>query len=196
VDVGQTVAASLQAPTLFSIARDLTQMQVEASIDEADIGRIREGQNAVCRFDAWPGESFEAIVSQKRLNPEIVSNVVTYVVILNVDNDENKLMPGMTANLSIETDRRDDVLKLPAAALRFNPPADVIGDGENRGDARTVWLVEDGRLTGSLAVNETGVSDRSWIELRGDALSQIREGQELAVGFTLETKGMASAGGR
>jgi HlyD family secretion protein len=226
VDVGQTVAASLQTPTLFAIAKDLTQMQVEANIDEADIGRIKEGQRAVCRFDSWPGDSFEAVVAQKRLNPETISNVVTYVVILKVANDEDKLMPGMTANVSVETDRRDDVLKIPAAALRFTPPPDAMvrsgqaeqtgstGAGRSAGlipipqrrsrqsgvgereDARTVWLVEDGQLAGSVVVNETGVSDRTWIELRGDALSQIREGQDLAVAFTKETAGAAVAGDR
>jgi len=230
VDVGQTVAASLQAPTLFAIARDLTRMQVEANIDEADIGRIREGQRAICRFDAWPGETFEATVVQRRLNPETISNVVTYVVILSVDNYDNKLMPGMTANVSIETERRDDVLKIPAAAMRFTPPPSAIaaigqqqtgneranrptgllpipqqrrgagggrgGAGAERDDARTVWLIEDGQLTGSVLVDETGISDRTWIELRGDASSQIQEGQELAVAFTTETAGAAMAGGR
>jgi HlyD family secretion protein len=227
VDVGQTVAASLQTPTLFAIAKDLTRMQVEANIDEADIGRIKEGQRAVCRFDSWPGEPFEAVVAQKRLSPEIISNVVTYVVILKVKNDENKLMPGMTANVSVETERRDDVLKIPAAALRFTPPADAVVElgqsraanntagqpaglipipqrrgrqggsaGVDRDDARTVWLTENGRLTGSVVIDETGISDRTWIELRGDALSQIREGQELAVSFTKETAGAAVAGDR
>ena len=228
VDVGQTVAASLQAPTLFSIARDLTQMQVEANIDEADIGRIKEGQKAVCKFDSWPEDAFEAVVFQKRLNPETISNVVTYVVILKVNNEENKLMPGMTANVSVVTEQRDDVLKAPAAALRFAPPAEVAaalgevkaeraetvqgrqstgllpipqrgGRGSRNRDSaappptQTVWLVEDERLVGSLAV-ETGVSDRTWVELRGDALSFIREGQKLAVAFTKETAGSASSG--
>jgi HlyD family secretion protein len=223
VDVGQTVAASLQTPTLFAIAKDLTRMQVEANIDEADIGRIEEGQRAVCKFDSWQGESFEAVVSQKRLNPEIVSNVVTYVVILKIDNEKNKLMPGMTANVSVVTEQLDGVLKIPAAALRFTPPADAIaalnaasGNGQDkrggqsggsglipipqRGDrggkaaAQTVWLVENGRLDGSVAIDETGVSDRTWVELRGDALQRIREGQELAVAFSTETAGAASAG--
>jgi HlyD family secretion protein len=225
--VGQTVAASLQTPTLFAIARDLTQMQVEANIDEADIGRVKEGQKAVCKFDSWPGDSFEAVVAQKRLNPETISNVVTYVVILKVANEDSKLMPGMTANVSIVTERRDGVLKIPAAALRFTPPADVVaslsaGDAKSsdaprsgggllpvmrrgrpggdqsaeREQDRTVWLVENGRLTGSVVIDETGVSDRTWIELRGDALSLIREGQELAVAFTKEAAGTASAGAK
>ncbi|MDR2179513.1 MAG: efflux RND transporter periplasmic adaptor subunit [Synergistaceae bacterium] len=221
VDVGQTVAASLQTPTLFAIAKDLTQMQVEANIDEADIGRIQEGQRAVCRFDSWPQDSFEAVVAQKRLSPETVSNVVTYVVILKIENEERKLMPGMTANISVMTEERDDVLRIPAAALRFAPPADAAvgsrneekngnktaglfpmprrrpGNRENgRNAEQTVWLVEDGRLAGSVAVDETGVSDRSWVEVRGDALSFLREGQELAVAFVLEKSGSAAAGAR
>ncbi|MDR1379742.1 MAG: efflux RND transporter periplasmic adaptor subunit [Synergistaceae bacterium] len=217
VDVGQTVAASLQTPTLFSIARDLTQMQVEANIDEADIGRIREGQKAVCRFDAWPQDSFEAVVAQKRLSPETVSNVVTYVVILKIDNEEGKLMPGMTANISVVTEQRDDVLRIPAAALRFTPPAGVATDSAQRSEESTgglfpmprrrssggdrnadqvVWLVENGRLAGNVVVDETGVSDRTWVELRGDALAFIREGQELAVAFILEKGGSAAAGAR
>jgi HlyD family secretion protein len=216
VDVGQTVAASLQTPTLFSIAKDLTRMQVEANIDEADIGRIQEGQRAACKFDAWPQDSFEAIVAQKRLSPETVSNVVTYVVILKIDNEEGKLMPGMTANISVMTEQRDDVLRIPAAALRFTPPADAIASSAKRDEEQTtglfpmprrrpdsgrnseqiVWLVENGRLAGSVVVDETGVSDRTWVELRGDALSSIREGQELAVAFILEKTGSAAAGVR
>ena len=229
VDVGQTVAASLQTPTLFSIARDLTQMQIEASIDEVDIGRIVEGQTAVCRFDAWPDMTFEGVVIQVRLHPEVVSNVVTYTVVLQVDNSEMRLKPGMTANVSIVTEHSENVLRIAAAALRFVPPpeevAAVTGDsansGQNRqpglfpfmargrgtgpgGGARSgapsansqiVWLVEDGRLVGNINV-ETGVSDRTWIELRGDALEYISEGQELAVAFTREASGSATAGVR
>ena len=219
VDVGQTVAASLQTPTLFSIAKDLTQMQVEANIDEADIGRIQEGQRATCRFDSWPQDSFEAIVTQKRLNPETVSNVVTYVVILKIDNEEGKLMPGMTANISVTTEQRDGVLRIPAAALRFTPPAAALdsvkrgGRDEEKTEEKTglfpmprrrqngdskheqaVWLVENGHLVRSVTVDETGVSDRTWVELRGDALSFIHEGQELAVAFILEKTGSAGAG--
>ena len=126
VDVGQTVAASLQTPTLFSIARDLTRMQIEASVDEADIGRIAEGQKASCRFDAWPDTTFEGTVTQVRLKSTVVSNVVTYTVIIRVDNSELKLKPSMTANVTIVTEEKKDVLKVPAAALRFTPPGDVL----------------------------------------------------------------------
>jgi HlyD family secretion protein len=220
VDVGQTVAASLQTPTLFSIAKDLTQMQVEANIDEADIGRIKEGQKAICKFDSWPQDSFEAVVSQKRLSPETVSNVVTYVVILKVQNKDMKLMPGMTANISVVTEQRDDVIKIPAAALRFTPPADAVADSskqqkeessegglfmmprrrgaanEGRMTEQIVWLVENGNLVGKVPIDETGISDRTWVELKGSALETIREGQELAVAVTKEAEGTAAAGTR
>lgn len=220
VEVGQTVASSLQTPTLFSIARDLTQMQVEAKIDEADIGRITEGQKAVCKFDSWPQDSFEAVVSQKRLSPETVSNVVTYTVILGIDNSGKKLMPGMTANVSIIIEERSDVLKIPAAALRFSPPADAFGgSGEKdegaseqgglfmmprrpsasnggKGSEQVVWLVENGSLTGSVSIDETGVSDRTWVEVRGGASDALKEGQELAVAFTKDSDLTSAAGAK
>ena len=124
VDVGQTVAASLQAPTLFTIAQDLTQMQVKASIDEADIGRIQEGQDALFTVDAYPERSFKGAVRQIRLSPQVVQNVVSYDVIITVPNPEMVLKPGMTANVTVLIDQRQDVLKVPAAALRFRPEPD------------------------------------------------------------------------
>jgi len=124
VDVGQTVAASLQAPTLFTIARDLTEMQVNTSIDEADIGAIREGQEVLFTVDAYPELTFDGSVSQIRLSPEIVQNVVTYNVIIQVSNPKLLLKPGMTANVTILVEHREDVLKVPAGALRFRPPVE------------------------------------------------------------------------
>jgi HlyD family secretion protein len=121
VDVGQTVAASLQAPTLFVIANDLSRLQVSASIDEADVGRVRAGQQATFRVDAFPNEEFEGTVEQVRLQPITVQNVVTYNTIIGVNNTGQRLMPGMTATVSVVVDRRDDVLRVPAAALRFRP---------------------------------------------------------------------------
>ena len=217
VDVGQTVAASLQTPTLFSIARDLTRMQIEASIDEADIGRIAEGQKAICRFDAWPDTTFEGTVTQVRLKSTVVSNVVTYTVIIRVDNSELKLKPSMTANVTIVTEEKKDVLKVPAAALRFTPPGDVLAalsapsgtEKEEKGagsimglppmrrrngnrsddeDEPVVWVVEGGKLVGSVPVGEQGISDRTWVEVSN---TQLEEGQELAVAFS--TAGAAGA---
>ena len=119
VDVGQTVAASLQAPTLFTIANDLRQMQALASIDEADVGQIKEGVRAQFSVDAFPGESFHGTVSQLRLNSQAVQNVVTYTAVIDVANPELKLRPGMTTNITFPVRERNDVLAIPNAALRF-----------------------------------------------------------------------------
>lgn len=126
VDVGQTVAASLQAPQLFTIANDLKQMQVEASVDEADIGQIKEGQHVSFTVDSYPDEEFSGTVTQVRLSPIITQNVVTYTVIINVSNTELKLRPGMTATVSILIDKRENVLRVPALALRFQPPEELV----------------------------------------------------------------------
>ncbi len=121
VDVGQTVAASLSAPTLFTIANDLTQMQVIANIDQADIGLVEQAKAVIFTVDAFPGEDFKGTIQQIRLNPQTVQNVVTYNVVIDVNNPEQKLKPGMTANLIITIDERTRVLKVPNAALRFTP---------------------------------------------------------------------------
>jgi HlyD family secretion protein len=119
IDVGQTVAASFQAPTLFVIGKDLSKMQIEVNIDEADIGRIKESQKVKFDVDAYPEETFWGKITQVRLEPVIVSNVVTYTVIVGVENSERKLKPGMTANVSVIEDSRKNVLKIPVAAARF-----------------------------------------------------------------------------
>ena len=121
VDVGQTVAASLSAPTLFTIANDLTKMQVLASIDEADVGQIRQGIQAHFSVDAYPGEIFVGDISQLRLNAQTLQNVVTYSAVIDVANKGLKLRPGMTANITISVAKREDVLTVPNAALRFKP---------------------------------------------------------------------------
>jgi HlyD family secretion protein len=125
VDVGQTVAASMQAPTLFVIARDLTQMQVRASISEADIGRIRSGQPVTFRVDAYPDETFSGKVTQVRLQPVVEQNVVSYTTVIDVPNPDLKLKPGMTATVTVEIAREDDVLIVPNAALRFRPTGEL-----------------------------------------------------------------------
>ena len=125
VDKGQTVAASMSAPELFIIAADLTQMQVNASIDESDVGRMRPGQVVTFRVDAYPNETFHGAVNQVRLNPVTVQNVVTYSTVIDVPNPELKLKPGMTAQVTIEIARRENVLRIPNAALRFRPTKDV-----------------------------------------------------------------------
>lgn len=122
VDVGQTVAASLQAPTIFTIAQDLTKMQVYAKVDESDVGRIKLGQPASFKVDAFPRDTFQGVVSQIRMNPTSVQNVVTYDAIIDFANPELKLFPGMTAYVTIPVARADNVVKLPNVALRFKPP--------------------------------------------------------------------------
>jgi HlyD family secretion protein len=161
VDVGQTVAASLAAPTLFVIANDLTKMQVQASIDEADIGKIRVGQNVKFTVDAYPDLQFEGRVGQIRLQPNVVQNVVNYTVIIEAPNPDLKLMPGMTATITVLVDRRDNVLKLPNLALRFQPPASELAalresiqrdttrfkgmDSAKVAEMRSRWRVQQGQ---------------------------------------------------
>jgi HlyD family secretion protein len=136
VDVGQTVAASLQAPTLFTIANDLTHMQLQVAVDEADIGQVRDGQPATFTVDAYPDLTFRGTVHQIRLDPQTVQNVVTYNVVIYVDNPELKLLPGMTANVTILIDETKDVLKVPAMALRVRMPQGLVpGNGGGRGRA-------------------------------------------------------------
>jgi HlyD family secretion protein len=122
IDVGQTIAASLQAPTLFTIANDLTQMQVNANVDEADIGNISDQADVKFTVDAYPNDSFAGRISEIRLNPQTIQNVVTYSVIISIGNPDLKLKPGMTANIAITVDEREKVLKVSNAALRYTPP--------------------------------------------------------------------------
>jgi HlyD family secretion protein len=134
VNVGQTVAASLSAPTLFTIANDLTQMQVIANIDQADIGLVEQAKAVKFTVDAFPGKEFDGKLQEMRLNPVNVQNVVTYNVVINVNNPEQTLKPGMTANLTITIDERNNVLKVPNSALRFRPQnANNAGGGGNAG---------------------------------------------------------------
>ena len=167
VDVGQTVAASLSAPTLFVIAADLTQMQLKASIDESDMGRVSKGQPVSFTVDAYPGETFEGRVREVRLNPTMTNNVVTYAAIVDAPNPRMKLLPGMTATLDIEVDRRDNVLRAPAAATRFKPTAEILAALEApaaaKGTSNSVWTYTDGHVA---AVPVTlGASDGVWTEL-------------------------------
>ena len=124
VEPGQTVAASLQAPTLFTIAQDLTRMQVEAAVDEADVGRLREGMGATFTVDAFPGRTFRGEIGQIRKAALVVQNVVSYTTVITVPNPDRILLPGMTANVRVQADRREDALRVSNAALRFRPPSD------------------------------------------------------------------------
>ena len=145
VNVGQTVAASLSAPTLFTIANDLTQMQVIANIDQADIGLVEQAKSVKFSVDAFPGKDWDGKIEQMRLNPQNVQNVVTYNVVIDVSNPQQTLKPGMTANLTITIDERNNVLKVPNAALRFTPQRDGnrqqgagagAGQGQGQGQGR------------------------------------------------------------
>jgi HlyD family secretion protein len=126
VDVGQTVAASLQAPTLFTIAENLKKMQVDTNVAEADVGRLTPGMIAGFTVDAYPNERFQGTIRQIRNAPQTVQNVVTYDAVIDVDNSDLKLRPGMTTNVTVIVAEKDDVLKVPNAALRFKPPPELI----------------------------------------------------------------------
>src|SRR5512137_1056438 len=145
VDVGQTVAASLQAPTIFVIAEDLEKMQVDTSVAEADVGRLKAGMPASFTVDAYPGETFRGTVRQIRNAPQTVQNVVTYDAVIDVDNPDLKLKPGMTANVTFVYAEKDDVLRVPNAALRFKPPPGLLGD---QGAARPAGASGGGQGTG------------------------------------------------
>lgn len=202
VDVGQTVAASMSAPTLFVIAQDLTEMQVQASVDESDIGRIQSGQAVTFRVDAYPGEVFAGTVSQVRLQPQVVQNVVSYTTVIDVPNPDGKLKPGMTANVSIEIARADDVLAVPNAALRFQPAAEDAdasggtrrrpsGGRSGRGHAAdTVWTLRDGKLH-PLNV-EAGLSNSTATAILG---GDLREGTPVVTGL-VAAAGNASTSAR
>lgn len=177
VDEGQTVAASFNTPTLFTIANDLTRMQVQANVDEADIGQVATGQRAEFSVDAYPEETFSGTVTEIRLQPVISSNVVTYTVIVNAPNPEKKLMPGMTASITVFSQESSGVIIIPAKALTFNPPSGTDSDGVkiagNPGQAPHVW-VYDGKKMLPKRVN-TGLSDGNFTEIK----SGLSAGEEV-----------------
>ena len=184
VDVGQTVAASFQTPTLFTIAQDLTKMQINASIDEADIGRIQQNQEVEFTVDAYPDATFKGSVDQVRIAPITVQNVVTYDVIIKVDNSDLRLKPGMTANVSIVTAHKNGVLRVPNAALRFRPPTtEGTAQRSARAEAKkttqpgyAVWTRE-GKNLKRIPVT-LGITDGLYTEVvSGD----LREGQLVVV---------------
>ncbi|MDO8267304.1 MAG: efflux RND transporter periplasmic adaptor subunit [Moraxellaceae bacterium] len=217
VDAGQTVAASFNTPELFKIARDLREMQIDAYFSEADIGQIVVGTPVSFRVDAFSGRRFAGIVKQIRLNPKNESNVVSYNVVVNVDNADQKLLPGMTAYVDIKVQEKDGVLRVPNSALRFKPtdesrvvkaaessssgksaaasPAnggDESGNGERRRSSRAggngrVYVLRDGKLHEVRVA--IGITDRRYTELRDKAL---KAGDAVVVG---EGEGAAGAAG-
>jgi len=206
VEKGQTVAASLQAPELFVIAQNLSDMQVDASIDEADVGRIRPGQKASFTVDAFPGQNFEGEVRQVRKAATNVSNVVTYVAVVGFANTSGRLLPGMTANVRVVTESRESVLKVPNAALRWNPSREQVmekfrhdlfkrhqaGKPKKKDtSARGMLWVPEGGLVKPLPV-QIGVTDGSQTEVQGEGLT---ESLPVVVGVKGKETSKSSPGG-
>ena len=210
VEVGQTVSAGLQAPTLFVIARDLTRLELQARVDESDVGGVKTGAAVTFTVDAYPRRRFNGKVRLVRLQPITVQNVVTYTTIIDVPNDDGQLKPGMTSTVSIETARADNVLRVPASALRFEPtdsllkefpstspdengsaplraggPSTSLGTGRRE---QAVWQLANGRLE-KLPVR-TGVSDGANVEIVSDGLS---EGASVITGVARSEKAAAAA---
>ena len=201
INVGQTVAARFEAPTLFQIADDLTKMRVECNIREANIGLVRQGQNVEFTVDAYPGTPFEGKVSQVRFAPEQVQNVVSYITVVDVENPDLKLLPGMTATITIGVGEAHDVLLVPNAALRFVPPSDIglyLDSGNNPGERasgpnagellpdgltneqwneglRSVWVQDRNRRL-RLVLVKTGLTDTAKTEIREVVKGQLRAG--------------------
>ena len=168
VEEGQTVASSFNTPTLFTIARDLTDMRVIADVDEADIGEVKEGQRVSFTVDAFPNDTFEGTVTQVRQQPTTESNVVTYEVVISAPNQDLKLKPGLTANVNIYTLEMPGVLAIPTKALRFKPNEAMLNDGETITDIDShlkVWTKEGPNLK-AIAI-QTGVTNGSLIQVTG-----------------------------
>ncbi len=174
IDLGQPVAASFQAPQLFTIAQDLTNMQIEVNVSEADIGKVKVGQDVTYTLDGYPDTDFNGKVTQVRISPTTVSNVVTYVVIVDVHNEDLKLIPGMTANVSIITDQKENVLCVPNVALKFTP--ETSGQKyKNQG----IWLLQKNK---PVRIDiEQGASDDTRFEVISD---KIKEGDLVLTGST------------
>jgi HlyD family secretion protein len=174
IDVGQTVVASFQTPTLFVIAQDLTQMQVNANVSESDIGGVAEGKRATFRVDAYPRQFFDGVVTQVRNAPINIQNVVTYDVIITVDNRELKLKPGMTANVTIVTARKEDPLRVPNGALRFRMPNVPVDRKMTH-----VWLLTEMQPPRHTPVT-TGIADSLFTEITD---GPVKEADQVIVGI-------------
>lgn len=183
VDVGQTVAASFQTPTLFQIAKDLRRMQIDTSVAEADIGQLRTGMEVKFSVDAFLDREFSGSVKQVRLNPAIQQNVVTYNVVLAVSNEAGELLPGMTAHVRFAINQKKQVLRVPNAALRFKPAG-----GARGGKTPAVYRLENGKIT-PVSV-KTGIADNSFTEI---ADGDIKAGDKLVVRETGDKEKSPSA---
>ena len=174
IDVGQPVAASFQAPELFTIAQDLTKMQIEVNVSEADIGLVKEGQEVEYTLDGYPDSTFYGKVTQVRLDSTTTSNVVTYTVIVSVNNDDLKLKPGMTANVSIITKRSENVMCAPSVAMKYSPETNG-QKYQNQG----IWVLENGKPK-RIDIKE-GASDDSNVEIISKVL---KVGDKIIIGST------------
>ncbi len=195
MDVGQTVAASFQAPTIFLIAQDLTKMQVDTNVDEADVGRVRLDQEAAFTVDAWPGRVFHGRVAQIRKAPINVQNVITYDVVIQVSNEDLKLFPGMTANVTIAVARSQKALRLPKAALRFRPrgtSSPVRGSPGAPAAAQSVTVL-DARGQPKQVEVQLGISDANYAEITG---GDLKEGDRVVVGMVGQTPAPAQSSGQ
>ena len=198
VEVGQTVSAGLQAPTLFIIARDLTRLELQARVDESDIGGVKPGAPVTFTVDAYPRREFTGKVRLVQLQPQTVQNVVTYTTVIDVPNADELLKPGMTSTVSIQIDRAADALRVPAAALQFTPSEQMLKEfpvvdtesaGEQPGRPRAaVWQLVDGRLH-RIPVR-AGVSDGTQVAIRSDALD---EGASIITGVARSEAGAPAA---
>jgi HlyD family secretion protein len=180
VDRGQTVAASLESPTLFTLAQDLREMEVHANIDEADVGRIRTGQRATFTVDAYPNRLFSASVREIRKAPQLIQNVVAYTVVLSTKNPDLALLPGMTAIVQVVVDEAKDVLKVPNAALRFQPPGETSVDAAAAGGV-VVWV----RGAGDEPIAAPVVLGRSNDSVTEIVDGPLHAGQQVIVGAAL-----------
>ena len=201
IDEGQTVAASFSTPTLFTIAQDLKEMQVEADVDEADIGQVVEGQRVEFTVDAYMGETFEGVVTQVRLDPTVTSNVVTYTVVIKAHNPDLKLKPGLTATISIYTLELNDVLTAEAKAINFKPTADVLktynlqhnlpdNSNESVDASSMLWVLEKNGAIRPKAVT-FGASDGVNVQI----LSGLNKGDELVYSLKGVSKAEANTAG-
>ena len=201
VDVGQTVAASFQTPELFVVAQDLREMQIEVSVSEADIGKIKAGQNVTYTLDGYPDQVFDGKVKQVRISPTTVSNVVTYTVVVSVENEDDILIPGMTANVSIITMKKDDVLCVPNKAFKFSP-TEITGGKKYK--EQGIWIIKMPDYSNYTAFKKfiakitekpakpqrvtikAGASDGEYTEINS---KDIKEGDEVIVGREGEIDG-------
>lgn len=208
VNVGQTVAASFQTPTLFVIAQDLKQMQIDSNLSEADVGNVKDGMKVKFTVDAFPNREFAGNVRQVRLNPTTQQNVVTYNVVIDVSNDDLTLLPGMTTFVTLIEDQKSNVLRIPNAALTFHPstpnstgshktkPVAEADSERTAKDSKPVYLLRDG--VPKRIIVKTGISDHKFTEIVGGDIGegdQVIVDEELAAGKNGKKSGFPPAGG-